>query len=184
MNGSLAKRYAKALFEAIPEASLRETANRDLQRFAIAVNIKEPEMGVSIANLATARHVPAQTRVSLVRALAEKLQLCEKVQRLTKVMAERGRIDGVKLVARHFRDLVDASLGRVRVEVRSAMPLQTGQTEKLREALAASTEHEVVLDTTVDPSLIGGLSVHFKSLTVDRSVKRALNDIRESFDID
>ena len=181
MNGSLAKRYAKALFEVTTDSFERDSIYKELERFTAALSVKDAEQGVDIASLASARHIPTDTRVSLVDGLGRRLLLSPKVQRFARILARRGRISGIAMVTRHFRDFVDAAARRIRVGLRSAAPLTPAQEERIRVALSSSTGQQVVLETQVDPTLIGGVVVHFKSLTVDRSVKRSLDEIRESF---
>lgn len=181
MNGHIAKRYAKALFEVVTEPSARDEATAALVNFQKALEVRDPETDMSIGAMAAARNVATDTRKSLVLALGKHVGLPEHVLKFVGILAERGRLAGIHLVTRHFRDLCDEAHGRIRVRLRTASALAAEQEARIRSALSQATGQEVLLETEEDPELIGGLVVHFKSLTVDRSVRRSLDEIRQSF---
>lgn len=183
MNGHIAKRYAKALFEVVTEPSARDQANAALVRFQEALEVRDPDTGLSIGAMAAARNVSLDTRKSLVNALGKRMELPKDVLSFVGILAQRGRLSGIQLVTRHFRELCDAAQGRIRVRLRTASALAPEQEARIRSALSSATGQEVLLETQVDPELIGGLVVHFKSLTVDRSVRRSLDEIRETFSV-
>lgn len=182
MNGHIAKRYAKALFE-LTEAADRDRAMELLTSFEQALQVKDPATGRSIGDMASARTVGPGMRQSMVRALGEHMKLPKELLSLVQILAERGRLSGIHLLTRQFRDLCDQAMGRVRVTLQTATKLSPEQESGINAALAKATGKEVILDCQENPELIGGLVVHFKSLTVDRSVRRSLDEIRESFTV-
>lgn len=183
MNGHITKRYAKALFEVVTEPAARDQAIEALTAFDKALAIKDPATGRSIGDMASARNVGLKIRKSMVRGLAEHMKLPKDLLSFVQILAERGRLSGLTLVIRQFRDLCDQALGRVRVSLQTATKLTPQQEQGIQNALAKATGMDVILDSVENPELIGGLVVHFKSLTVDRSVRRSLDEIRESFSV-
>lgn len=183
MNGQIAKRYAKALFEVVIDPQAREQSLETLREFQAALQVKEQDGEMSIGDMAAAKHVPAELRRSLVASLAKHMELGPQLSAFVGILAQRGRLQGLPLVIRHFRDFCDQAHGRIRVRLRTASALAPEQEGRVRSALAKATGLEVLLESEVDPELIGGLVVHFNSLTVDRSVRRSLDEIRESFSL-
>ncbi len=68
----------------------------------------------------------------------------------------------------------------MRAVVTSATRLDAGAIAKIKAALEQSTGKTVVLDTDVDPELIGGVVTQVGSHRIDRSVKTQLFNLRES----
>jgi len=65
--------------------------------------------------------------------------------------------------------------------VTSAVELSPDLRETLRQGLAKATGRNVQLNTTVDPSLIGGVRVQLGNTIIDGSVRRRLQSVARSF---
>jgi F-type H+-transporting ATPase subunit delta len=97
-----------------------------------------------------------------------------------KLLTDRNRFDSVPLLARQFRDLVDARLGRVRGRVTSASVLQPAQVTAIAASLKGLTRHEVLLAATVDASLLGGVVAQVGSTVYDGSLRTQLKDLAQA----
>ena len=75
-------------------------------------------------------------------------------------------------------DLLDERAKRLRVSVRSAVPLTEEQSEKLRQTIGQSTGLEVMLAAKVDASLLGGMIVQVGDKVFDSSVRTRIEAIR------
>ena len=94
------------------------------------------------------------------------------------VLDDHDRLDALRSIDAAVRDLYEERTGKVRVEVRSALPLTEDQREKLRQELRASLGREPVLDVRVDPELLGGLTVQVGDTLYDASIRTRLEQIR------
>jgi len=65
-------------------------------------------------------------------------------------------------------------------QVVTAMPLSDSQALALASALSRRLGHEVVLDRQVDAALLGGVYVVADGQIIDRSVRRQLDDMKDS----
>ncbi len=74
--------------------------------------------------------------------------------------------------------MADARSGRVRGKVTSAVPLAAEAVANLTRSLEQITQRAVVLETAVDPSLLGGVSAQVGSVVYDGSLKTQLEDMR------
>ena len=74
--------------------------------------------------------------------------------------------------------MADAHLGRVRARVTSAEPLGPAVLDRVRRALEQRTGKQVVVETAVDPDLIGGVVARVGDLILDGSVRTQLADLR------
>src|SRR5205807_8873356 len=73
------------------------------------------------------------------------------------VLNRHNRLGLLPAVAGAYRDLADRRHHRVRVKVRSAVPLTDQEQDRLRRQLQAQLQQEPVLEPEVDPALLGGL---------------------------
>jgi F-type H+-transporting ATPase subunit delta len=73
----------------------------------------------------------------------------------------------------------DQRLGRVPVEVRSAVPLQIAQENALRERLSRVIAGQPVIHSQADPELLGGMVIRVGDTVYDGSVRTKLRRLRE-----
>ena len=78
-----------------------------------------------------------------------------------------------------YGDLLNASLGRVQAQVTSSVPLSTVQRSRLQDSLKAMLNKDVVLETTEDPDIIGGVVVRVGDQIIDGSVRTRLEALKE-----
>jgi F-type H+-transporting ATPase subunit delta len=64
-------------------------------------------------------------------------------------------------------------------EVRSAVPLDGEQRQRLTEALASATGKQVQVKAIVDPSVIGGVVAKVGDTVIDGSIRRRLEQLKE-----
>jgi F-type H+-transporting ATPase subunit delta len=80
-------------------------------------------------------------------------------------------------VARAFSSLAAAHRGEVTAEVTSAHALSAAQMKTLSANLKARVGSDVAIQTKVDPSILGGLTVRIGSQMIDTSIKTRLNTL-------
>ena len=66
-------------------------------------------------------------------------------------------------------------------EVRTAVPLENDQRERLAEALSTATGKQVSVKATVDPSVMGGVVAQIGDTVIDGTIRHRLNQLREGF---
>jgi F-type H+-transporting ATPase subunit delta len=79
---------------------------------------------------------------------------------------------------RGFNRLVAQHRGEVTAEVTVAQPLNDERLGEIRETLRQVTGKDVQVAVSVDPSIIGGLTVKVGSRMVDASLRTKLNSIK------
>ena len=178
INGSLAKRYARALIELAPSPMQRDRFLKDLESLTQAVTLSGPEG--HLGTFLDAGHLNIKKRLGISRAVCQRVGADATLVKFMDLLVERGRVSGLPLITRHFRDLADEASGRVRATVKSAKPLAPDATAKIKSALAKATGKQVILETEVDAALIGGLVTTVGSYTLDRSVKASLARLRSN----
>jgi F-type H+-transporting ATPase subunit delta len=94
------------------------------------------------------------------------------------VLNDHDRLDLLRGIHQAVHELQDERAGKIKVVVRSAVPLPDDQGEQLRQQLRASYHKDPVLQLQVDPELLGGLVVKIGDWLYDASVRRRLDDIQ------
>ena len=93
------------------------------------------------------------------------------------VLAQNRRLGETVSVARAFSALAASHRGEVTAEVTSAHALTPAQMNALSAKLKARVGSDVAIQTKVDPSLLGGLTVKIGSQMIDNSIKTRLNSL-------
>jgi F-type H+-transporting ATPase subunit delta len=175
ITGSIARRYAKALFSLASDGGHVEGWNDSLQTLKRAIE-SSPDLQDVLSNPVYSK----EQRRAIVEQLGTALKLAAEPTSLLYLLAERNRLGYLGTIVDRFRDLADAHLGRVRARVTSAVPLDAAAVQAIAERLVASAKATVVVERAVDPSLLGGVVAQVGSLVYDGSLRTQLDDLRKT----
>jgi F-type H+-transporting ATPase subunit delta len=165
--------YAEALFEAAREREELEEVVDDLQEFVEALRENE-----ELRLFFYGGQVPEREKRRAIDALTEDMALS--ARNFLKVLSDNGREEILEEVLVRYEELVKEHLGRVEVEVTTAVELSEEELDRIRERLGRVLEgREVILQTRVDPDLLGGAVFRFGGRMVDSSVRGQLASLRE-----
>jgi F-type H+-transporting ATPase subunit delta len=95
-----------------------------------------------------------------------------------RLLVDRNRLTYLPDIARVYREMADARAGRVRGHVTSATKLPQETLEMLRKNLQQITQRDVILESTEDAKLLGGMSAQVGSVLFDGSVRTQLEQLR------
>lgn len=166
---SVARRYAKAIFALAEEQRELETIGRQL--LAAAAEMAIPDL----AEVASSPRLSTERRHALVEAVAQQLQLSPVVTTFLELLADKQRLAELGPIADHFQRLEDQALGRVRMRIRSAVPLGDADRDRIAAAFGRELGRTVLATTEVDPSLLGGVVVEGDGKVYDGSVLSQLD---------
>lgn len=174
INVSVARRYARALISVAAEAGGIDAILAPLEAFSRALE-SQPDLTDVLVNPA---YTKAQ-RASVVEAIVRQLGVKEQVFiNLIKMLSDRGRLIHIQQIARLYRDMADERAGRVRGKVTTAVELSKESLAKLEKTLEKATQRSVVLETEVDPAILGGASAQVGSMVYDGTLRTQLEDLR------
>ncbi len=165
--------YAEALFEAAREREELEGVLEDLKDFVNALDESE-----ELRLFFYAGQIPEREKRRAIDALTEGMTLS--TRNFLKVLSDNGREEILEEVLLRYEELVKEHLGRVEVEVTTAVELSEEELDRIRERLGELLEdREVILHTSVDPNILGGAVFRFGGRMVDSSVRGRLESLRE-----
>ena len=165
--------YAEALFEAAREREELEGVLEDLEEFVGVLRENEELQLFFYGGQITERE-----KRKAIDALTEDMTLS--TTNFLKVLSDNGREDILEEVLVRYEELVKEHLGKIEVEVTTAVELSDEEIDSLKERLGRILEgREVILETRVDPDLLGGAVFRFGGRMVDGSVRGQLQNLRE-----
>ena len=174
-NKTAAIRYARALLDvAVKEQADLELIERELAQFADLFT-QYPLLEKVLLNPA----VPVPRKRAAVAELLQQTKFTPIVSKLLALLADRDRLVLVPDLLKAYSDRLLAHRGIVRADVTTAIELDAGRTEAIREGLTTVTGRTVQLTTHVDPAIIGGLIARIGSTVYDASVTRQLEKMKE-----
>ena len=125
--------------------------------------------------------VCAQAR-ELLRGGADmkSVRLEPELSRFVELLLENGRLDMAKLCLAHFVRIYCKSAGIKYATLVSARK-SPGLEERITGLLEKQTGCRVLVDSSVDPALIGGFTLEVEDYILDASVSSQLDSIRRQF---
>ncbi len=171
--GATARRYAKALFGAARESGRPDAVADELRGVLDAAGSDR-----RLQEFLNRPWIKRPTKRAVAMALAERLGCSSIVGDFLGLVAARGRMDHLAAITRVYQDLLDEERGRVRAQVRSAVAFTDAEREQLATRLARIAGREVMVEISVDPTLLGGFVAQMDSLVLDGSLDGQLARLR------
>ena len=169
---SAARRYAEAAFQLATRDDSFDAWAADL---AIADQlVGDPRVARIVSNPSVPR---ADREATLDRLFAKRVSPL--ALHLVRLLDQRGRLSLLPAIAAQFTRQLDALRGIVAASVTSAAPLEKDEVAAIGARLESMTGQTVKLTTSVDASLIGGLTVQVGDRMIDASVRGRLERLRD-----
>jgi F-type H+-transporting ATPase subunit delta len=170
-NLTVARRYAKALFEIAGETRTLDDVLRGMTNLRHALREAADLRAVLLNPMV--RPEDKQKLVSTVTS--NKLIL-----KFVELLARRKRLDLLDTVQDLLEGMSDASQGIHRAVVRSAQPLSDQQKREVETGLARNTGGSVVGRYEIDATLLGGVWVQMGDKVLDASLRGRLDSMRHA----
>jgi F-type H+-transporting ATPase subunit delta len=165
--------YAAALFEAARERDELEEVIEELKEFETALEESE-----ELRLFYYGSQISERDKRRAIDALTEGMTLT--TRNFLKVLSDNGREEIFEEILLRYEELVKEYLGKVEVAVTTAVELSEDQLDRMRERLGRSLEgREVILQTSVDPNILGGAVFRYGGRMIDSSVRGRLASLRE-----
>jgi F-type H+-transporting ATPase subunit delta len=173
IEGSLARRYTKALFQLARDAGQEEVIGRQVEEFFAAY---------SGSNLQTVLTNPAFDVASRKRVLIQvgnTQQLSVLTIHFLSLLLERDRLAYLPGIVSCYRRLLNEAKGRVEAKVVSAAALDSALADRVRAQLMGMSGKDVVMKQEIDASLLGGMTVELEGKVYDGSIRTQLENMQQ-----
>jgi len=168
----LSSRYATALFELADSDKALDTVASDLAVVQRMVD-ESPDLRQAMQSPVVRR----EDQADAVTALAERAGLGHLVRNFLGVLARNRRLWALPHIVESFNAKLAARRGEATAEVVSAIPLDHEQLAAVKDSVSRYAGKAVLLKTSVDPNLLGGLVVRIGSRMVDASLRTRLQQL-------
>jgi F-type H+-transporting ATPase subunit delta len=174
ITGSLARRYAKALFEIGNAQHNIEHVGADIK--AIAAALKE---STELASVLSSPAIRRSERRKVVDAIVARIGVRPVVKNFVELLLDHERFNALPAIARELDAMIEAKAGRVRAEVTSAKPLDPAQLSQITAALEKLSGKKVTIAKREDPELLGGVVAKVGDVVYDGSLRTQLAQLRD-----
>ena len=178
-NGSLAKRYARALINLGREENTVDQLNNDLQSLGEVFALNDNQLLKSLTNPI----LKADEISAVLNSVIEKLNLNPITQNFIKLLKDKGRLVLFFDIAQVYQEMADEQAGRLRAYVETAKEISALERVELKKTLAEASNippDNLMVEYQINPDLIGGIVAKVGDTLYDASIRSRLKDIKAS----
>ena len=172
---TVASRYAKSLIDLSEEQNSLETVNGDMVFFLKTLKANT-QLKAVLSNpiISHAKKLSVLTEVFASRVSALSIAFF-------KIMINKGRGLVLYTTAQEFINLYNIKKHITKATVTSATPLSEANKAKLLADVKDAIGGEIILDTKIDPALIGGFVLTVGDKQIDTSIASNLKKLKKDF---
>lgn len=171
LKGAIARRYAEAMFDLALKQNTLDRTLEDVQEIArlfskhtLAYLLREPK-------------VPARRKEQALREALSANVLPTSLN-LALLVVQRELIDLMPNIAAELQQMVFDYKNEANAEVTTAAPLDEQQQDLVKRALERRTGKTILLQTRVDPAILGGVVARVGDQVIDGSVRQRLEVLK------
>ncbi len=175
--GSLARRYANALLAIGQKEGQTRRILEEAEQF-------DRQVGDTplLREMMEAAHINRRDKKAALEAVLASSGFLPVTRNFLFLLIDKGRMNILSSIVSALRGLFERIEGIERVQVEVPMPLTDGQRDLLRSVLEGQTGRKVVLEETVEPSVLGGMIVKVGSIVYDGSARTQIEHIRANLE--
>jgi len=170
---NISKRYARAFFEIAGEEKKLEQYYNELSQFSSIV-AENKDLGGFLANPI----FDEEAKKKVLEKIIGKLSLSKMTINFLNLLIDKKRIDVLPDIETCYRQLMDETLQKVRVTLKTAFPLSGEMQDYITSNLKKMTGQAVEVTVESDKSLLGGIVIGVGDTLYDGSIKNQLNNMR------
>ncbi len=172
LKGAIARRYAGAIFDIGLKQNTLDSTLADVQEIAKLFSNRK------LAYLLREPNIPVQRKETAIRqALASRVLPTS--LNLALLVVQRGLVDLMPNIASELNQLVLDHKNEAIAEVTTATQMDAKQQGLVQQALERMTGKTILMETRVQPSILGGVVARVGDQVIDGSVERRLKLLRQ-----
>ncbi|BCL82803.1 F0F1 ATP synthase subunit delta [Ktedonobacteria bacterium brp13] len=172
LKGAIARRYAEAVFDIAQRQNTVDRTLDDMQGIAQLFSERK------LSYLLREPKIPAQRKETALRqALADKVLPTS--LNLALLIVQRQLVEVMPNIAKELEQFVLNYRNQAVAEVTTAVPMNDAQSATVTRALEQKTGKHILLQTRVDPSILGGVVARVGDEIIDGSVRNRLHSLQQ-----
>ena len=172
LKGAIARRYAGAIFDIAIKQNTLDRTLEDVQEIAKLFSIR------NLSYLLREPNIPAERKEAAIRqALAS--NVLPTSLNLALLVVQRGLVELMPNIARELHQLVLDYKNEATAQVTTATKLDKSAQRQIQQALERMTGKKIVLETRVQPDILGGVVARVGDQVIDGSVERRLKVLQQ-----
>lgn len=172
LKGAIGRRYAGAIFDIARKQNTIDRTLEDVQEIAKVFSNHK------VAFLLNEPKVPARRKEAAIRqALASKVLPTS--LNLALLVVQRELVDAMQNIANELEKLVLDYKNEAKAEVATAAPMDEVQRNAVKQALERRTGKTILMQTKVQPEILGGVVARVGDQVIDGSVRYRLSALRQ-----
>ena len=172
--GAAARRYAKALMDLARRDGLIAEIGAQLQEHQALLRAN-----VQLQRVFENPSIDIQVKANILTTLFERTQPVLLLRRFLLLLVAKDRMRQLDSISMQYARMADEELHRIVAQVTTAVDLDAQQRQAVAQKIAATTQRDVVLETQVDPAILGGLIIRINNIIVDGSLRGQLARIHQ-----
>lgn len=171
----IASRYANALYSVAAKDNKLDNVEKELLQIQQLVQTNE-----NFQAFLKDPTIPRHQKKKDIDNMMKDAKFSQPVAGLFSILAANGRLPQAAQVIETYQKLMGAYRGEVQACVVSADPLTATQLKQVEKALGThiGKTDQLLLETKVDPTILGGLKVHIGTMFIDLSLATKINKIQ------
>ena len=165
--------YAKAVMSVSKEAGKMEQVLDELDSFTDAMSKLN-----SVRQALESPRVATPEKLEIIDKIASSAKCSDEFRRFLKVLIEKGRFDCLFAVRQSAQKMYQDMAGQVEAKVITAEEIDDQLRNKIAKKLSTFLGKDVLVKTSVDPDIIGGMVVRVGDTVFDSSVANELKRVR------
>ncbi|MFD2161170.1 ATP synthase F1 subunit delta [Paradesertivirga mongoliensis] len=171
----VASRYAKSLIDLAEEQNSLEAVKADIESF-VNVTRQSSQLQAVLKNPIIGIDKKKAILSQLFGPNSSKVVLS-----FFNIVVAKGRAEILYATAKEFMNEYNRRQGVLTAVVTSAAPLTEEQKSKIVSLVIEATNKKIVLETNIDPELIGGFVLKVGDKQVDTSIASSLTKLKKEF---
>ncbi len=172
LKGAIARRYAGAIFDIGMKQNTLDRTLEDVQEIAKLFSIRK------LAYLLREPNIPAERKeIAIRQGLASKVLPTS--LNLALLVVQRELVDLMPNIARELNQLVLDHKNEAKAEVTTATQLDETTQSQVQRALERMTGKKIMLETRVQPNILGGVVARVGDQVIDGSIERRLKVLQQ-----
>ena len=166
-------RYAQALFDLAKDQKEVAKVEADLKSLKAALADSR-----DLRHLLESPAFSAEDKGKGLQAIANTARFTATTKKFLGLLSANGRAAALGSVIVGFEALASDARGEVQAHVTTALPLTAAQTKGVAQALRQALGKDPLIETRVDPAILGGIRVKVGSKLFDASLRSKLDSLK------